>query len=687
MDLLVKKSSLTVHVVIIALLLFVAFAGVSLVGLALAVRSVTDDLGGGFAMERVEGANARIAGRLQKEAALAQQLAASPTIHRWLRNSGNETLREEAFAELESYRASFQDDNYFIAVDESLTYYNQPPEGDLVRTPLDPERPADEWYFATAESSEPVSFNLDYNPDLDVSRVWINCLVRDGGEFLGIAGTGMEITELVARLVSDGRGNTTTMLTDLDGIILAHPNAEIMEANARAADTAAKTRVFDFVGGPEDRAALEELMDAALAGETRAQRLTINGQSLIAAVTHLAELDAFMLGAVDPSAFVSLRDFTTLFILVIVLILVALAVLAVVIERRVLSPLATLTSSARKIADGEYHLSLPTRRRDEIGTLSQTFSEMAAQIQAYTGRLESMVQQRTAELEESNRQLDATNRALTESIEYARLIQEGVSDATSVLRSRLPRYSVFQRQRDIVGGDALFAMEVQGDGVILAVVDCEGHGVSGALMTMMAGSFLRQIIPYRDPRDPAAILSDVEEAVHRSLSRGAAEGGGRGEFTSGFDIGLCTCLPNEGRVIFAGAGMPIYVREEQGEIRTQAGRRKAIRSRHRRTPESFRNVELDVGGRAFFLLTDGFVDQDGGSTGRAYGTRRLERFLSSWEPRKVRPDSPAWQSEFDEYRADRSQRDDVLCLAFTFSDSTDSDTLNEDTEAQEHLDG
>jgi hypothetical protein len=98
-------------------------------------------------------------------------------------------------------------------------------------------------------------------------------------------------------------------------------------------------------------------------------------------------------------------------------------------------------------------------------------------------------------------------------------------------------------------------------------------------------------------------------------------------------------------------------------------------------------VELDVGGRAFFLLTDGFVDQDGGSTGRAYGTRRLERFLSSWEPRDVRPDSRAWQSEFDEYRSDRSQRDDVLCLAFTFSDSIDSDTLNEDPEAQEHLDG
>jgi len=679
MESLVKKSSLTVHVVTIALLLFLAFAGVSMVGLTLAVRSVTNDLGGGFAMERVEGANARIAGRLQKEAALARQLADSPTIHRWLRNSENETLREEAFAELESYRNSFQDDNYFIAVDKSLTYYNQPPEGDLVQTPLDPERPADEWYFATAGSSEAVSFNLDYNPDLDVSRVWINCLVRDDGEFLGIAGTGIEITELVDRLVSEGRGNTTTMLTDLDGIILAHPNAEIMEANARAADGGAKTRVFDFAGGPADRQVLTELMDAALAGEIQAQRLMINGRSLIAAVTHLTELDAFLVGAVDPSAFVSLRDFTGLFVLVIALILVALAVLAVVIERRVLSPLTTLTTSARKIADGEYHLSLPTRRRDEIGTLSQTFSEMAAQIQAYTGRLENMVQQRTAELEESNRQLDATNRALTESIEYARLIQEGVSDATSVLRNRLPGHSVFQRQRDIVGGDALFAMEVEDGGVVLAVVDCEGHGVSGALMTMMAGSFLRQIIPYRDPRDPAGILTDVEEAVHRSLSGG--------EFTSGFDIGLCTCLPGEGRVIFAGAGMPIYVREAQGEVRTIAGRRKAIRSRHRRAPERFRNVELDVSTRAFFLFTDGFVDQAGGSTGRAYGTRRLERFLSSWKPKDFRPDSRAWETEFDSYRSNRPQRDDVLCLSFTFEVSTDSDTLNDNTEAQEHVDG
>jgi len=99
-----KLSSLTVRFVLIALVLFVGFVLVSTGGLFFQVRSMARDLGVRYAEERVETAKARISGRLQREAALAQKLAGSPTVKRWMQDENNEQRREHAFAELASYR-------------------------------------------------------------------------------------------------------------------------------------------------------------------------------------------------------------------------------------------------------------------------------------------------------------------------------------------------------------------------------------------------------------------------------------------------------------------------------------------------------------------------------------------------------------------------------------------------------
>jgi serine phosphatase RsbU (regulator of sigma subunit) len=384
--------------------------------------------------------------------------------------------------------------------------------------------------------------------------------------------------------------------------------------------------------------------------------------ALVTAVTRLPGLDALLLESVDIAAFVSPRDFVPLFVLVAAVILVAVGVLAFVVEHRVLLPLSGLTDSARRIAAGEYDLSIDSaRRRDEIGTLSGAFEHMAAQVAAYTTRLEHMVDERTRELTEANHKLDDTNRRLTESIRYAQLIQDGVMAGDEILDRRLQAHALFLRERDIVGGDFLFVKDTPDGGFLLAVIDCEGHGVSGALMTMMADSFLRHITATHDPRDPAGILARTEQAVGGSLAGGVDEQ----SFTSGLDIGLCACFPAEGRLVFAGAGMPLYVRAADGTVATIAGRRKAIRSRHRKEPATFENHELAGPGRVFFMMTDGFVDQAGGPEGKAYGTRRLEKLLSQVDAHTLSGTPSFWQEEFDTYRGSQPQRDDVLAVGFT----------------------
>ncbi|MFO8063843.1 MAG: SpoIIE family protein phosphatase [Spirochaetota bacterium] len=653
---------MTVRFIVIALVLFLGFAVVSSVGLFVQVRAMADDLGKGYAEQRVETAKAQIGGRLQREASLAKKLAGSPTVKRWMQDEENEERRELAFAELASYREAFVDSNYFVAIDQSKHYYNQPEDEEMVVTTLSEDDEHDEWYFATLEAGREVSFNLDYNAALDVSRVWINCLVFDEGEVIGAAGTGLEITDFVSRFLAESQTARGTMITDLDGTIIAHPRAEIMEENALTSSEEDKTSVFDLVSNEPDRERFRSLAESAADGKTEVAPIDVEGRSLVTAVARLPELDALLIESVDTAAFISPRDFLPLFVLVGLVMLVALTVLALLVEHRVLFPLSELTESARRVAAGEYELSLPSAgRTDEIGTLSATFEDMAAQVASYTARLEQRVEQRTRELTEANQELDHTNRTLTESIRYAELIQQGVMATEQACARRLGHYQLFLRQRDIVGGDFLFLRDTTEGGFLLAVLDCEGHGVSGALMTMMADSFLRQIVSDHDPRDPAVILGDLETAVRGSLDTDFGEAA----FTSGFDIGLCACFPDRGELIYAGAGMPLYMRDEGANLTTIAGRRKAVRSRHRKEPAAFENHVYSTKGRVFYLLTDGFVDQAGGTKGRAYGTTRLYSMLSEVDHSRLRAEENFWEHEFDSHRGQYAQRDDVLAVAFT----------------------
>lgn len=628
------------------------------------VNSMIQDLARSYALERAQASKTRIALSLRRESSLALKLADSPTIKRWIRNEENPKLREQAFEELESYKEAFVDSNYFVVVDESRHYYNKSPGEDLVVTTLTRDEPDDKWYFATIAADKDASFNLDYDRSVKVSRVWINCLVRDQGKVIGMAGTGLEITELISRLISaEGRG-ITTMLTDKSGEILAHPDAAIMERNARADSDEEKVTVTDLAENQEDRGVLKDLLEKAQSGNPSVNAVNIEGEAHLTAMAPISEIDAIMVASVDTSSFVSLGDFTPLFILFILSLLVALVLIGFLMQRVVLRPLAVLTDSANQIAAGNYELSIPVQRSDEIGTLASAFNEMASKIQEYTTNLEELVAQRTDELTQANKQLAVTNQQMMESIRYARLIQEGVMASEESLASRLDYYSLFHRQRDIVGGDFLFFRTIpdadKQEGFLLGVVDCEGHGVSGALMTMMVDSHLHQICTDHRMDNPAGILQDLEEMISIALERS----GGPASIKTGLDIGLCACFPAEKQIVFSGAGMPLYMRETDGTVRTVKGRRRSIKSAHRKKPEPFENQQFSSENRVFFMLTDGFVDQSGGDHGRAYGTKRLYSLLSSVGPTDIAPQSPAWERVFDTYRGEYQQRDDVLVIGF-----------------------
>jgi serine phosphatase RsbU (regulator of sigma subunit) len=352
-----------------------------------------------------------------------------------------------------------------------------------------------------------------------------------------------------------------------------------------------------------------------------------------------------------------------LFVLLALGLVLGIVLIAVVMQRLVLRPLQLMTDSANRIAAGNYSLSLPDHRRDEMGDLARAFNHMTDRVREYTTALEEKVANRTHELQELNEHM-------SESIRYASLLQHGLMPSRDRLAERLTTVSLFHRQRDGVGGDALFLRDTA-KGFLLAVIDCEGHGVSGALMTMTVDSMLKLITSQSELQDdPAGTLTELEDAIRTSLRPEAT-------VNVGLEIALCAYNRDHGRLSFAGAGMPLYLRDLDGRVHTVKGRRKTIGGRRNQAASAFENHILDTDGRGFALVTDGYVDQVGGPEGRAFGTRRLNEMMGAWDPSTTGEPGPTkepgptgepgleWERVFDDYKGEHLQRDDVLAIAFT----------------------
>ncbi|MFW5828178.1 MAG: HAMP domain-containing protein, partial [Alkalispirochaeta sp.] len=489
-------QSLTTRFLLIVVTLFIVFAAVSATWLFVEVRRITGEIGREYALERVASSQAQLSRIIERETALARTLARSPTVLRWLQQEQNDELRTEAFREIETYGRVFADHNVFVGVRDSLNYYSWNSDGTLTETSMSVEDPADRWFFETVAAGNDISFNLDYNPSIDSSRVWVNAIAGDD-EPQAVMGTGFEITEMVSRLVSLERSGSSAILVDPSGIILAHRDAAIMERNARVRDDAEKTTVFDFVPDSDDRREIRDLLSQTEPGDVAATRI---GDTVgLTAVAPVYGLDALVLVTVDTAEFLSFQDFTPLFLLVFTTLVLVLAATTFFMDRIILRPLAALTTSTERIAGGEYDLNVAVVGAGEIGVLARSFQTMLEEIRRYTGSLEQIVAERTQEL-------TAANTLMSESINYAQVIQSGIMPSATTVEQRLPGSSVFFRQRDTVGGDMLYLRDVTSPtgeaGIVLAVVDCEGHGVSGALMTMAVHSILDHAVAAAGPDTP-----------------------------------------------------------------------------------------------------------------------------------------------------------------------------------------
>ena len=535
-------------------------------------RGIVEALGTRFAVTNTRLAEERIRGLIQPQVALARELADSPVLKAWMLDERNPAKQAAARAELESFRRAFADHSYFVAILSSNMYYNQPSTGELAAVQLSPERPVDQWFYQTMQTVKDWALNLDYDTHIHVTKVWINCIVRDGDRPIGLAGSGIDLTSFVADLTAEAREGVSVTLVDADGNITAHRNLGYLEQNARTLTAGAKLKAVNLAGSAADRNALQSLLASAREdpGAMHTASLSFDGaRSLVAAAT-LEGLGWTIIASVERDRFITVGSFALILVVFLAALALLMAVLAVSVDRLILMPLGALTGAAGEVARGRYDVDLPRTGTGEIGALASSFSTMAGEVRAATENLERQVRERTQQLAEANARM-------VKDLEYADLIQRSILPGERALDRRLPERFILFRPRDRVGGDFYFFRD-DGDSFLLGIADCTGHGVSGALMSMYTQSALEAIAAGRAGAEPAALIEELDAGIRSGLGEDA---GGLGD-ERGLDIALCRIEPKAGRLRYAGAGIDLFGHGARGALRIRSGRG-AIGSRRGRS--------------------------------------------------------------------------------------------------------
>lgn len=630
---------------------------------------IIQQIGTQYALRTVTWQTEKTEGVIDREVTLAQKLAHSPLLQQWSRAENDPQLTRQALAELESYRELFRDKSTFFIIDQSRHYYysddtlhiKQP----QLKYTLNAANANDKWYFTTMRTMHDFALNVDHSEELNTTKVWINVILNDGQHQLGMAGTGIDLTDFLNTLLHTGDKAASVMLFDERGNITASLDSRYLPAAINGRNQTL-TPVSSLISSPSERQLFTQLVTQARAHPHApfAGTLTIEGRRYMVALAYMPNLQWFDMVLIRSDALLSLRQFLPLLLLMVCAFLGLLVGITVLVQRLVLRPLARLTSSAQSIAQGDYNQHPPVARTDEIGVLTHSFNQMSNMVKAHTENLEQLVSERTEALRQSNTLLAETHLKLMDSIAYATVIQRSVLPSPILLDSYFPAHFAIWLPRDSVGGDAYFAHTID-DILILALVDCTGHGVPGALMTMSASAlFQHHLANPAYQRDPAGLLQAIHVSIRQMLAQHVRED----DVPTGMEMAICCYSPRDGQIIFAGARISLWLSDGQ-MLQEITGDRQCLGYGEKISEGTFQNHTITVHENVqCYLTTDGWLDQSGThSAGCGLGRQAFRRLLERVSQYPMQEQEEEFLRALRTYQGNAEQRDDITLLGFTIS--------------------
>jgi serine phosphatase RsbU (regulator of sigma subunit) len=258
--------------------------------------------------------------------------------------------------------------------------------------------------------------------------------------------------------------------------------------------------------------------------------------------------------------------------------------------------------------------------------------------------------------------LEEKNKDITDSISYARRIQRSLLPKKNYLQSNVGEHCVFYRPKDIVSGDFYWASRLQNGDFAIVVGDSTGHGVPGAIMSMLNIASLNEIQHNSYITSPARILDHARQRIIEHLDNQDHQGGAK----DGMDAVVVTIDKDFRNLTYAAANNSLWL-VRAGKVSQLKGDKmsvgKDIRHTHSFTEQTIPLQKNDM----LFMFTDGYTDQFGGMKGKKFMIKRFREMMLSLSQLPVDALKEKLSDQFDEWKGEHEQTDDVLVFAMRVS--------------------
>jgi len=309
-------------------------------------------------------------------------------------------------------------------------------------------------------------------------------------------------------------------------------------------------------------------------------------------------------------------------------------------------------------------------------------SKIYQELEALNRSLEEKVVERTAEVQEQKTQIEEQSRQLqltldelnvktknqTDSIRYAQRIQAAILPTHKAMEALLPEHFVLYWPKDILSGDFYWTMAppdaAPGD-FMAAAVDCTGHGVPGALLSIVGNNLLNLAVSDLGLSKPSEVLTALQRSFRNFLNQ---EEQGMTASNESMDMGLVRFTASGRRLLFAGARNPLYLVRDGQLIEFKATKLSVGgQTLERYAQRHFEDVEIEIRpGDNVYLFSDGFADQFGGKRNAKLTYKRFKDLLVEVAPLEPKEQFRALESRLAEWKGQEKQTDDVLVLGMRF---------------------
>jgi serine phosphatase RsbU (regulator of sigma subunit) len=311
------------------------------------------------------------------------------------------------------------------------------------------------------------------------------------------------------------------------------------------------------------------------------------------------------------------------------------------------------------------------RSKDEFGKMANSLNDnievsgkLHREIKELNQNLEYKVNERTKELLQTKDELEESYKLIKDSIHYASIIQRTIIPKEILFTKYFPEHFTIWDPKDIVGGDIYLVDELNDNECIVSIIDCTGHGVSGAFITMLIKAIEREVVLKILKSDTevstANILKDYNAIFQELLSKTHTNN------HTGFEAGIFYINKAQKRVHFSGSnGINLFVKSANNPVKTYKGDKTSLGYNHIDAQYQFKEHKITaLENDSFYTTTDGFVDQNGGEKGFPFSKVNFKNLIETYYDRAMCEQRDLFIETLLSYQKDYMRTDDITVIGF-----------------------